>query len=139
MNLQVHRLACAPGTVWDDVHLTCNWPDQVPGCDNQVEEEGSEVEGKEENTAEEEEEEKQQDVVKEEEGSAVKEEGKEEQGDLFWNGVWSSHKCNGPGISPHPDQCSKFWLCRKLGDGKELQVKFLVFQSTVHSFVCFCE
>ena len=119
MNLQVHRLACAPGTVWDDVHLTCNWPDQVPGCDNQVEEE-----------------EKQQDVVKEE-GSTVKEEGKEEQGDLFWNGVWSSHKCNGPGISPHPDQCSKFWLCRKLGDGKELQVKFLVFQSTVHSFVCF--
>ena len=60
MNLQVHRLACAPGTVWDDVHLTCNWPDQVPGCDNQVEEEGSEVEGKEENTAEEEDEEKQQ-------------------------------------------------------------------------------
>jgi len=45
----------------------------------------------------------------------------DEQGDLFFSGTWSSHKCTGPGISPHPDQCSKFWLCRQLGEGAGLQ------------------
>ena len=59
----------------------------------------------------------------EEQEEEVKEEGKEGKGEMFWSGVWSSHKCNGPGISAHPDQCSKFWLCRQLGEGEELQVK----------------
>ena len=110
---QVHRLACAPGTVWDEVHLTCNWPNQVPSCANQVEEEGSDDVM----------EEKEGTVKEEEQEEEVKEEGKEGKGEMFWSGVWSSHKCNGPGISAHPDQCSKFWLCRQLGEGEELQVK----------------
>ena len=109
----MHRLACAPGTVWDEVHLTCNWPNQVPSCANQVEEEGSDDVM----------EEKEGTVKEEEQEEEVKEEGKEGKGELFWSGVWSSHKCNGPGISAHPDQCSKFWLCRQLGEGEELQVK----------------
>ena len=133
----MYRLACAPGTVWDEVQLTCNWPHQVPSCASQVEEEGgSDDHVKEEDSTVEEEEEKQENMVKEEEDTVekgketvkaeeetVKEEGKEGLGDLSWSGVWSSHKCNAPGISAHTDQCSKFWLCRQLGEGEGLQVK----------------
>lgn len=68
------------------------------------------------------EEEKQEDMAMEDEDT-VKEEGK---GDLSWSGVWSSHKCDGPGISAHTEQCSKFWLCRQLGEGEGLQA--LLFQ-----------
>ena len=59
-----------------------------------------------------------------EEVDTVKEEGKDGQGELFWSGVWSTHKCDGPGISAHTEQCSKFWLCRQLGEGLGLQVRF---------------
>ena len=87
----------------------------MPSCANQVEEEGSDDDEEDDMVKEEEE---QDDMMKEEEG-------KEGQGELFWSGVWSSHKCNAPGISAHPEQCSKFWLCRQLGEGEGLQVKIL--------------
>jgi len=117
----VNRLVCAPGTVWDEVLITCNWPHQVPYCAHQVEEEGNDNHAKEDESKVKEEE----DTVKEEdEEDIVKEEEKEGEGEMFWSGAWSSHKCNAPGISPHPEQCSKFWLCRQLGE--ELQA--LLFQ-----------
>ena len=115
----------------------------MPSCASQVEEEGGSDDHVKEEDSTVEEEEKQEDTMKEEEDmveeeedtmeegketakkeeETVKEEGKEGLGDLSWSGVWSSHKCNAPGISPHTDQCSKFWLCRQLGEGEGLQVR----------------
>jgi len=130
---QVHRLECAPGTVWDEVQLTCNWPYQVPECSSQVEahleeakvEVAEKVEEKEEDIEVEESTnamEESTDIDKEEQEEVDEdEEGKAGQGDLFFSGTWSSHKCTGPGISPHPEQCSKFWLCRQIGEGAGLQ------------------
>ena len=97
----------------------------MPSCANQVEEEGSDDHVKEEDSTVKEEE-KQEDRVKEE-GK-----GGPGPGDLFWSGVWSSHKCDGPGISAHTEQCSKFWLCRQLGEGEGLQVKS--FSSSISIF-----
>ena len=90
----------------------------MPYCAHQVEEEGNDNHVKEDESKVKEEE----DTVKEEdEEDIVKEEEKEGEGEMFWSGAWSSHKCNAPGISPHSEQCSKFWLCRQLGE--ELQVR----------------
>ena len=109
----MHRLECAPGTVWDEVQLTCNWPYQVPECSSQVEahleeakvEVTEEVEDEdddnkvEESTNAKEEVEESTDVDKEEQ-EEVGEEGKAGQGDLFFSGTWSSHKCRGLRFAP---------------------------------------
>ena len=127
--------------------------------DNKVEESTNAKEEVEEST----------DIDKEEQEEVDEdEEGKAGQGDLFFSGTWSSHKCTGlrfapdhvlidhriitvhflskfdphiatvsydligPGISAHPEQCSKFWLCRQLGEGAGLQVSVQHIQHLQH-------
>ena len=98
---QVHRLECAPGTVWDEVQLTCNWPYQVPACSSQVEEHLEEAKVEVTGEVEDEEDMEVEESTKPKEEVEEDEEGKDGQGNLFFSGTWSSHTCSGLRFSPY--------------------------------------